>query len=354
MPRLTKDSAGPERPVLTEMDARRVLEAHFGDTLGTARRAKDGIYSVEIGGMLPVADVGRRATLTATSASSFEAALHDLAVLRSDLLEVPLEDPTGLFESLRRHRLDRDGLFEVRDAPLTSDDCFRLDELKREMPRLRKLLRPVLGWSSAGPAGFNIEVYAQFMLHRIFALVDGSVGAWNGRNSIASAILARAVLETVAVWVKVTRDAERHIREGEYDVYDNLIARIFFGKKTQSDKVSATTAATALSPIQVLTAVETLEKEYPGVRAVYDQLSEIAHPNGESFFAISDWQEVDSVSLDSKGAGGDLLGRILSALRIDIAREYLIRWEKDLAPRMGRHWREVHHLPPVDDGTEST
>ena len=304
--------------------------------------------------MIPIADEARRASLTATSAVSFEAALRDLAARRSDLLDVSLDDPAGFFLRLRRHRPFRDGLFQPMGAPLTSENCSRLDELNREMPRLREALRPTLGWSSTGPAGFNIEVYAQFMLHRILALVDGSAVAWNGRNGLASAVLARAALETVAVWVKVTKDAERHIREGEYDNYDTLIARIFFGTKTESTKVGVTGELPALLPIQVLTAVDTLEKEYPGARRGYEELSEIAHPNGEGFFAISDWQDFNSVSLDPAGTNGNLLGKILFALRLDIARVYLDLWENDLAPRMGRHWKEVQKVTPVDDSSKST
>ena len=324
------------------------MEAHFGAPLSSARRRDDGLYSIELMGMLPTGDLERRAAMSAASAISYESALRDLAGRRPDLLQVPLDEQTGLFVRLRHHRTDHDGFFQPRDAPLTSADCGRLEELNRLMPQLREALRPKLGWSSAGPAGFNVEVYAQFMLHRLLALADGSAAAWNARNGLASAILARAVLESVAVWVKVTKDAERHIAERGYDDYDKLIARIFFGKKNESSLGASPTQAPALSPIHVLTAMNTLEKEYAGVRGTYDDLCEIAHPNGESLFAISDWHDVDSVSLDPAGSSGDLLGKVLSAIRLDIAGIYLARWEKDLAPRMGRLWREAHNLPPTD------
>ena len=76
--------------------------------------------------------------------------------------------------------------------------------------------------------------------------------------------------------------------------------------------------------------------------------------NGEGFFAISDWQDFNSVSLDPAGTNGNLLGKILFALRLDIARVYLDLWENDLAPRMGRHWKEVQKVTPVDDSSKST
>jgi hypothetical protein len=346
--------ADPDLAVLTDTDARRVMEGHFGAPLSLARQNEDGSFSIELMGMLPSGDEARRAALSATSASSFEAALRDLAVRRSDLLEVPIDDVTGLFVRLRYHRTKRDGLFQPRDAPLTSTDCARLDELDRVAIRLREALRPKLAWSSAGIGGFNVEVYAQFMLHRILALVDGAASAWNGRNGLASAILARGALESVAVWVKVTKDAERHIANREFDDFDKLIARIFFARKNEPSEAARSSAMLSLSPIHVLTAVDTLEKEYVGVRRAYDDLSEVAHPNGESFFAISAWQDVDLVSFDPAGTGGDLLGKILSAIRLDIAGDYLVRWEKDLAPRLGRLWREVHGVRSVDNNDGST
>jgi hypothetical protein len=296
--------------------------------------------------MLPTGDPARRAALSAASPASYEAALRDLASRRADLLEIPLDEATGIFVRLRRQRTNGDGIFIPRDAPLTSAGCHRLEEVNLLVPRLRSALRPSLSWSSSGPAAFNVEVYAQFMLHRILALVDGSAAAWNGRNGLAAAILARAVLESVAVWVKVTKDAERHIAERGFDDYDKLIARIFFGKKNESSADGAKSQTPALSPIHVLTAMDALEKDHIGVRKAYDELCEVAHPNGESFFAISDWHDVDSVSLDPAASSGDLLSKLLSAIRLDIARDYLARWEKELAPRMGRLWREAHNLPP--------
>ena len=332
------------------MDARAVMEAHFGAPLSSARRGEDGLYSIELMGMLPTGDLARRAALSAASPASYESALRDLAGRRADLLEIPLDEDTGLFVRLRRQRTNRDAIFIPRDAPLTAADCYRLEEVNRLVPQLRAALRPSLSWSSTGPAGFNVEVYAQFMLHRILALVDGSAAAWNGRNGLAAAILARAVLESVAVWVKVTKDAESHIADRGFDDYDKLIARIFFGKKNESSADGAKSKPAPLSPIHVLTAVDALEKAHPGVRSVYDELCEVAHPNGESFFAISDWHAVDSVSLNPAASNGDLLGKLLSAIRLDIASDYLARWEKGLAPRMGRLWREAHNLPPANAG----
>jgi hypothetical protein len=318
------------------------MKAHFSALFSTARRTEDGVYSIELLGML-LADDSKRATLRAASSESYEAALRDLASRNADLLDVPLDDESGLFVRVCRQRTNRTNVFLPRDAPLTLADCARLDEVNQSLPQLRAALRPQLSWSSTGPAGFNAEVYAQFMLHRILALVDGAAAAWNGRNGLAAAILARAVLESVAVWVKVTKDADRHLSQRGYDDYDKLIARVFFGKKSEP-------APSDLTPIHVLTAIDALDKDSPGVRRAYDELCEIAHPNGESLFAITDWQDVDAVSLDTAASNGDLFGKMLSAIRLDIALDYLGRWEKDLAPRLGRLWQEVHNQPPTNAG----
>jgi len=183
------------------------------------------------------------------------------------------------------------------------------------------------------------------MLHRILALVDGSASAWNQRNGLAAAILARAVLESVAVWVKITKDLEGHISHGAFDSYDRLLAQIYFGARTEWSPGSTKGNKPALQPMHVNDGLKALEKEHPGVARIYDELCEVAHPNGESFFAISDWHDVDSVSLDPAASNGELFGKLLAAIRLDITRDYLARWEKDLAPTTGRLWRKANNLP---------
>jgi hypothetical protein len=84
----------PEQAVLTNMDARRVMEAHFGAPLSAARFGEDGIFSIELMGMLSGGDEMRRAAMSAASPISYEAALRDLAARRPDLLEIPLDEAT--------------------------------------------------------------------------------------------------------------------------------------------------------------------------------------------------------------------------------------------------------------------
>ena len=106
------------------------MEAHFGAPLSSARRGEDGLYSIELMGLLPTGDLARRAALSAASPASYEAALRDLASRRADLLEVPLDEDTGLFVRLRHQRTNSDGIFIPRDAPLASAGCDRLDRTK--------------------------------------------------------------------------------------------------------------------------------------------------------------------------------------------------------------------------------
>jgi hypothetical protein len=326
-----------ELPILTDSDARLVMEAHFGAPFGTALRDEAGRYCINLGHNL---DTGAADTI-AVSGTSYEAALRELAESGAHLLSVPLHETTGLFARLLHQRARHDGAFVPRDAPLTLNDCCRLDDLNQLIPRLRERLRPEIASSADGIAGFNVEVYTQFMLHRIMAMVDGSASAWHARNGLASAILARGALESIAVWAKVTKDAERHLNEKQYAEYDNLVGKVFFGNKSEP-------IVPGLTPIHVLTAINVLDKDCPGSQRTYDHLCEIAHPNGESLFAITAWQDVGSVSLDPAASRGTLLGYILAALPLDITMQYLDRWDKHLAPLIGHLWRQAYGLSPRD------
>lgn len=332
-------------PVLTDHDAREVMEAHFGAPLSLARY-QDGTYRIELMGMLGSGP--GRPDLSADSRVSYEDALLALAVRRSDLLERPLDDADGVYARLCHHRADPNPLFELRGAPLQAIDCARIDTLNSVLPILRGAVRSSLDASAVGLAVFNVEVYAQFMLHRVLALFDGVTHEWNTRNGLAAAVLARGVLESVAVWAMATRDAERFIQAGEYDKYDTLIARLFLGKKSTPGTVSS------LKPIHVLEAVRELETAYPGLQNAYDVLSEIAHPNSESLFVVAEWRDVGSVSLDLAGHRGYLLSNILAALRLDIAGVLLNRWNGDLVSQIDRLWKEQKYNQPPSEGGDGS
>ncbi len=136
------------------------------------------------------------------------------------------------------------------------------------------------------------------------------------------------------MWAQVTTSAERHLEQGHYDDYDKLISRLFFGKKTEPSWNKKETTSLP-PPIHVLDALRQLEERSPGVGPVYDDLSQIAHPNGDAIFALSHWQSGGEVHFDPELRSEDLLGNIVAALRTDIALACIDCWERVLAPKIG-------------------
>jgi hypothetical protein len=126
-----------------------------------------------------------------------------------------------------------------------------------------------------------------------------------------------------------------HLSTGKFEEYDNLIYRVLFGTKDLRRQVAG------LTPIHVLTAVQKLERSFEGVERTYDELSEVAHPNGESLFSFAEPADVFDTTLDLVRFTEERLGLILQGLRIDIAEACLADSER-LVELVIKTWKEQH------------
>lgn len=91
--------------------------------------------------------------------------------------------------------------------------------------------------------------------YRSAELAESALDLIGAYRTVSALVLARAALETAAV----------HFYASKY------VFRALVGSKVYS--------AAGTAPIQVLTALDHVDKVFPGVRNFYDQQSEIAHPN---------------------------------------------------------------------------
>lgn len=321
--------------LLTRRDAVEVLAEHFHELSGTAE-VVEGRYIVRCtSGLAGILQGIERRELEATSVASFEDAIRQLAG-QSAAVE-SLDDPTGVFQMLLRHRAGGDGqLFKVRHAPLSAETCRALDSISVSLERLRSHLRPRVEFSrERGGAAHQADVFAQAILHRSVALVDGAAAEWNRGNGVTATVLGRALLETVAVWAKALKKADEYLTTDKFDEYDTLLVQLFFGSKNPRQRVGG------LDPIHVLTAMDTLDKRFPGVRRTYDELSEIAHPNGTSLFGFFSPEEGMDATFDIKAYTDDLLGDVLRGLRLDVA-EWCVAESRRLSDRLVGIWHRVH------------
>src|SRR5882757_3370534 len=205
--------------LLTKADARRVLESHFAQ-LSSYPEVKEGVFVVQWHGpwtLLSASTSQNDQDITATSDSSFEDAIRRLASQRPYTVLSPLGDADGLFQMLLRQRAGTaQGLFSVKTAPLDFEECRRLVELPSALERIRAhRIGRIEMTRERGGAAYLFETFAQSMLRRVVSLVEGTAAEWNRGSPIGAGVLARAVLETAAVWWKALANADRLLNEGK-------------------------------------------------------------------------------------------------------------------------------------------
>jgi hypothetical protein len=88
---------------------------------------------------------------------------------------------------------------------------------------------------------------------------------------VGSRILTRSALETVCLLLYMNKKM-KSVVEGKisFNDFENITARLLLGARN-IDKMP--------EPINVMTLIEDSEGKYPGIKKIYDDLSETAHPN---------------------------------------------------------------------------
>lgn len=108
------------------------------------------------------------------------------------------------------------------------------------------------------------------LLFRIVELGEAACKLIRAGELVAAAILIRALLESVALIVLLDQRVKNVIENGEITALDDLVSRSLVGCRNQ---------ATPLEAINVKTILGHASKKVEGMERVYDELSEIAHPN---------------------------------------------------------------------------
>jgi len=108
------------------------------------------------------------------------------------------------------------------------------------------------------------------LLHRTADLVGAAIVLFKKRKDVPAFILTRASLETFALYYYFIEKVKTAIDSGKVKELDDILMRILFGARNAKDEVEA---------INILTVIDKLNRDVDGLRSMYDDLSEIAHPN---------------------------------------------------------------------------
>lgn len=124
--------------------------------------------------------------------------------------------------------------------------------------------------SNVSKSALKAYVIRAGLLHRIADLVGSAIDLYKQRKDLPAFVLTRAALETFALFYYFIKNTETAVNSGKVQELDDILMRLLFGSRNAGDAAKA---------INILTAVDRLDKDIEGIRAMYDDLCEIAHPN---------------------------------------------------------------------------
>jgi hypothetical protein len=138
---------------------------------------------------------------------------------------------------------------------------------------------PVAGLLARSPVAYKWKApFRSWMLReavswRLHDLMTQSYALHTQGHVLGARILLRSGFETLAVLIYLNQSTNR--------VLDGTQTFQCFGEKTSRLLVGTRKNTTRKSATNVLTLLDSSEKRHPGLREIYDNLSESAHPNYE-------------------------------------------------------------------------
>lgn len=141
------------------------------------------------------------------------------------------------------------------------------------------LVRSKLAW--------KLATFRQVLTYRLVDLCSASCEQWNSGSSLASIVLARSAFETCALVEYASHALVAPINAEDLAAIDDLVMTQLFGTRIKGWLEGGEFPRA----MNVITAVQRLDKTIPGSEAHYDRLSDIAHPNSQGthqFYATTD------------------------------------------------------------------
>ena len=108
------------------------------------------------------------------------------------------------------------------------------------------------------------------LFHRMTELAEVAIDLCRQDRLIAVFVTTRSALETTALLYHTYKHIEKVVETGKVGDIDERLMEVLFGERLPDTEVKA---------VNILTAIDKLDKVATGVRGMYDGLSEFCHPN---------------------------------------------------------------------------
>ncbi len=117
---------------------------------------------------------------------------------------------------------------------------------------------------------YKATSFREVLIHRISDIADAAIDLYENDRLVPAFIETRAVVETTAMVYWLYRQSCEFVEKPDEDSFDEFLMQGIFGSRDGTTKHEA---------YNVLTAVDRLDKEFNGLRQMYDALCEFTHPN---------------------------------------------------------------------------
>lgn len=112
---------------------------------------------------------------------------------------------------------------------------------------------------------------------RLLDLLDQSLPLHKSGHGLGSRILLRSALETLAILIYLNQQMAAVLdRSMSFNDFSKSTQRLVLGSKVEGDPEQA---------VNILTVLKHCDKKYKGMKRLYDDLSESAHPNYQGMSA---------------------------------------------------------------------
>ncbi len=117
---------------------------------------------------------------------------------------------------------------------------------------------------------YKATSFREVLLHRISDIADVAIDLYENDRLVPAFIETRAVVETTAMVYWLYQRSCEFVEKPDEDSFDEFLMKGMLGSRNGTTKHES---------YNVLTAVDRLDKEYDGLRQMYDTLCEFTHPN---------------------------------------------------------------------------
>jgi hypothetical protein len=144
------------------------------------------------------------------------------------------------------------------------------DELVKQLTKNLPLGVSRESVSTTSKTALKAYVIRASLFHRMTELTEVAVDLYRQDQLIAAFVITRSAFETAALVYHTYKHIKKVVETGKIGDIDERLMEVLFGERLPE---------TEYKTVNILTAIDKLDKEVTGVRDMYDGLCEFAHPN---------------------------------------------------------------------------